>query len=217
MGHLFLDIETYPAEKYPPGVKKTPPSLNPYKAKAKVLLMAYNYYDSFEPPTKEQIREPLFIKEWELGEKALLKNFYDFVRDTQSKDEYMKYTGYNVARFDLPYLFGRMKVNEIASEEELYDVLLKPFATDLYQLSPIISEFTPRRKQLWGINHKEASNFFGLMEKEVTGVECTIFYDKGEYDKILEYSRKEFNLEQMAGAFYLHVLKMREAIEKTNA
>jgi hypothetical protein len=56
MGHLFLDIETYAAKD------NGETSLNPYEKGAKVILIAYNYYTGFKPPSKEQIRPPIFLK-----------------------------------------------------------------------------------------------------------------------------------------------------------
>ena len=205
MGHLFLDIETYSSQK------DADSSLNPYKEEAKVILIAYNYYDSFKPPKKEEIKPPVFLKEWESTEKGILEKFYAFLKETKSKDKYLKITGFNVTKFDLPYLFGRMKLHSIASEQELHDLLFRPFGIDLFQLSAIISQKTKQFEQLWGINHKDTTAFFKLQEKEATGLDCTKYYDSKEYNKIIQYSTQEFNFEQLLDGFYLHVMeKMRE-------
>lgn len=201
MGHLFLDIETYSS------AEDADSSLNPYKKGAKVIVIAYNYYNSFKPPSKGEIKPPVFLKEWESSEKAILEKFYCFLKKTSAADQYLKIAGFNVTKFDLPYLFGRMKLMEIAPEEELHDLLFRPFGVDLFQLTPVISEKTKKHEQLWGINHKDACNFFKLQEKEATGLDCTKFYNEGNYEKIMEYCMQEFNFEQLLDCLYLHVMK----------
>jgi quercetin dioxygenase-like cupin family protein len=200
MGHLFLDIETYAAKD------NGETSLNPYEKGAKVILIAYNYYTGFKPPSKEQIRPPIFLKEWESNEKEILQTFYAFLSATFKKDPYLKITGFNILKFDLPYLFGRMKENSIATERELHDLLFRPFGIDLFQMSALLTEKTQKYEQLWGISHKDASKFFGLKAKEGNGLDCSDFYDKKEFDKILNYSTEEFNFEQLLDAFYLYAI-----------
>lgn len=197
MGHLFLDIETY----IPRGDENS--ALNPYKDYSKVLVISFSYYDGFKPPAKAQIREPVFLKEWESSEKEILRAFYNFLKKTKQSDPWLKICGFNILKFDIPYLFGRMKTQNIAGEEELYDLLFRPFGTDMMQLSAIISEKTKKHEQLWATNQKEASAFFKLPVKEGTGADVSTFYDKKEFDKIMKYCKEEFNLEQMLGSFYL--------------
>jgi DNA polymerase elongation subunit (family B) len=201
MGHLFLDIETYSSRDEPDS------SLNPYKNGAKVIVIAYNYYGSFRPPGKNEIKKPVFLLEWESSEKGILSQFHDFLRETKARDPHLKIIGFNITKFDLPYLFARMKLLEIAKEEELYELLFRPFGTDLMQLSAIISAKTRQHEQLWGTNHKEACRFFKLQEKEANGLECSRFYENKEYGKILEYCTQEFNFEQLLECFYLHVIE----------
>ncbi len=201
MGHLFLDIETYSSPQNPDS------SLNPFLPGAKVIVIAYNYYNSFKPPSKGEIKPPVFLLEWESSEKAILSRFYDFLRETKSRDQYLKIIGFNITKFDLPFLFGRMSALKIAPESELHDLLFRPFGIDLFQLSPIVSEKTRQHEQLWGINHKDVSGFFKLQQKEATGLDCSRFYDAKQYNKLMEYCTQEFNFEQMLDCFYLHVIK----------
>lgn len=202
MGHLFLDIETYSS----PENKDS--SLNPYLKESKVLVIAYNYYNSFKPPKKAEINAPVFLKVWESDEKTILTAFFEFLKKIRAGDRYVKIIGFNITKFDLPYLFGRMDSLNIASKKELHDFLFRPFGIDLFQLSPIISAMTAKHEQLWGINHKDVSKFFKLKEKEGTGLECSEFFDKKEFDKIMKYCQEEFNFEQMLEHFYQHTLKI---------
>jgi len=199
MGHLFLDIETYSAEQ------NEESSLNPYMPESKVLLIAYNYYGGFRPPVKSEIRPPTFLKEWEGDEREMLIKFLALLRDLQRKDPFLKIHGFNILKFDLPYLFGRMKVHGLAPERELHDMLFTPFGIDMMQLSSVISDGTRNREQLWGISQTDANRFFHIQLKEGTGKDCSRFYDAREYDRIIDYCTQEFTFEQLLNSFYLYV------------
>lgn len=199
MGHLFLDIETYSAPHNPDS------SINPYLPESKVIIISYSYYPGFRPPTREEIKAPTFLKEWESDEKRVLTSFLTFLRQAHQQDQYLKITGFNVLKFDLPYLFGRMKKHGLTTEEELYELLIRPFGVDLFQITPLISESTTKNEQLWGVNHKEASRFFNLQVKEGSGLDCSRFYDAKQYDLIMKYCTEEFNFEQLLDAMYLHI------------
>jgi hypothetical protein len=121
----------------------------------------------------------------------------------------MKFVGFNILKFDLPYLFGRMKVLGIADEKELFKTFFNKFNIDMYQISSIISEETSKYEQLWATNHKKTSEFLKLQIKEGEGIYCSEFYDNNEFDKIINYCSSEFNLEQMFDSFYLHIIGLR--------
>jgi DNA polymerase elongation subunit (family B) len=199
MGFLFLDIETYVSEK------NKNSSLNPYEEESKVLIISYSYYDSFKPPKKEEVKKTTYLKEWDSNEKSILKEFYDVIKNLKQKDKYLKFVGFNSSSFDLPYLFGRMKVLSIANEQELHEILFRPFQIDIYQLSSIVSEETEKYEQLWNISQKKVSKFFNLQEKEGEGQDCSRFYDEKDYDKILNYCKSEFNFEKMLECMYLYI------------
>ncbi|MBI4150406.1 hypothetical protein HY488_03310 [Candidatus Woesearchaeota archaeon] len=199
MSHLFLDIETYSAPNNPDS------SINPYLSESKVIVISYSFYLGFKPPIKEEIKAPVFLKEWESNEKDILQQFYTFLREIQKSDPYVKITGFNILKFDLPYLFARMKHHGIASERDLYDILIRPFGVDIFQISPVISGNTMKHEQLWGINHKEASKFFNLQVKEGSGLDCSRYYDAKQYDIIMKYCTEELNFEQLLDAMYLHI------------
>lgn len=203
MGFIFLDIETYSSKD------NSNSSLNPYEKESKVLVISYNYYEGFKPPRKEEIKKPTFLKVWDSDEKEILTEFYNLVKNIEKKDNYLKFVGFNILKFDLPYLFGRMKVLGIADEKELHKTIFNKFNIDMYQLSSIVSEETLKHEQLWATNHKKVSEFLKLQIKEGEGIYCSEFYDKKEFDKIIDYCFSEFNLEQMFDSFYLHIISLR--------
>ena len=199
MGHLFLDIETYSSAANPVS------SLNPHEPESKVIAIQYSYYDSFRPPTKAEIHAPTFLNEWESSEKEILTKFYLLLKSLATADKYLKISGYNILKFDLPYLNGRIVALGIASPKDAHDALFRPFGIDLYQVSAILPGKTRKYQQLWGISQKDANKFFGIQVKEGSGADCSRFYDAREYDKILRYCQQEFTFEQLMNAFYLYV------------
>ena len=204
MGHLFLDIETYASESNPDS------ALSPYLPESKVLVIAYNYYPGFRPPAKAEIKPPVFLKEWEFGEKSMLASFLQALRSIWQKDPHMKLHGFNILKFDLPYLFGRMAFHGLAQEHELHNILFRPFSIDMMQLSSLISDASREKEQLWGISQSKANEFFGIQVKEGSGIDCSRFYDRREYEKIMDYCRKEFTFEQLMNAFYLYAQGLKE-------
>lgn len=199
MGHLFLDIETYKSNKNPDS------SLCPYYTESRIIVISYSYYPTFKPPQMNEIKKPTFLKEWESSEKDILQHFYQTLKNILKNDKYLKFYGFNITTFDLPYLFGRMKINNIAGETELYNLFFRTFAIDMYYLSTIISNETIKREQLWGLNQKKVSEFFKLKVKEGTGDMLSQFYNKKEFEKIMKYCTEEFNFEQMLNAFYFYI------------
>ncbi len=204
MGHLFLDIETYVSKD------NEQSGINPYLPGSKVLVIAYNYYDGFRPPAKKDVKPPVFLKEWESDEKAILLQFLKLLRELQQKDPHLKIHGFNILKFDLPYLFGRMKMHGLAGEQELHNILFRSFGTDMMQLGSLISGYTREKEQLWGISQKEANRFFGIQVKEGSGVDCSRFYDAGEFDRIMRYCTQEFTFEQLMDAFYLYIRRLMD-------
>jgi hypothetical protein len=197
MGYLFLDIETYVSPD------DDTSGLNPFRPASKVLSIAYNYYDGFKVKESE-IRKPTILKEWEDGEKKILIKLWDFLRVKLENDEHLKFLGFNILKFDMSYLFGRMQVLEIADNNEMYEVLYRrPHYIDLGQISQVITK--NRFKEFLNVSQKTTNRFFNLPIKKGTGKDVSKFYDKKEYDKILDYMNEEFCFELLYQKLRRHV------------
>ena len=214
MGYLFFDIESYVC------VHNRNSGFNPYEKESKVIVISYNYYPGFNAPKKNQLKKPIFLKEWERSEKDTLEEFYGFVKDRVDKETVindagkemtrLKMVGFNILKYDLPYLFGRMEQLKIADKRELfYYLFVMPYAIDLYYMTPMVSQKTHEYKQLWGISQKEVNKFFGLAIKEGRGDELSRFYDAKEYDRIMKYCNEEFTFEQLYDSFLMHILEKK--------
>lgn len=204
MGHLFLDIETYQ------GRKSEESSTNPYIPEAKVLLIVYNYYDTKNPPIKKEIKPPVILTEWKSGEKAMLEGFFAALTDIRKNDKHFMMHGFNILKFDLPYLFGRMNTHKIDDDKTLRSVLFENKCIDMTQLSAIISDESRRKEHLWEMGKTELNKFFDLQKEEGSSDKISRLYDNNDYDEIISQCKNEFHLEQMLNAFYLYVNRLVE-------
>ena len=191
MGFLFLDIETFVDKE------NEISSFIPFEKESKVLVISYNYYEKEFRMEKGKLKEATFLKEWKLGEKELLDTFFKKLKGWVRKDKWFKIVGFNISKFDIPYLYGRMKVHEIAPESELFDVLFhKPCHVDLAQISMSCSENSKKYNEFFASNQKDMNRIFGIPIKEGTGKDVSEFYRKKQYEKIMEYVMSEFTFEQ---------------------
>ena len=118
MGYLFFDIESYVSQT------NRNSGFNPYEKESKCIVISYNYYLGFNAPKKNQLKPPIFLKEWESSEKEILTKFYEFIKDRVEKEmavnkagkemTRLKMVGFNILKYDVPYLFGRMEQLRIA-------------------------------------------------------------------------------------------------------
>lgn len=202
MGYLFFDIETYidPQDKFS--------GLNPYRNRSKILTIAYNYYDSFILVEKNII-PPSVLKEWELGEKKMLEEFYVFWCNTLERDKHLKIVGFNQVKFDIPYIFARMSFYSTRSNDELFDVLYKrPHFIDLSQISMVISQKMREKKEFYNVNQEEANKFFNIQYKKQRGTIVSQYYENKNFEGILNYINGEFTFE------YLYIQLRRHINQK---
>ena len=205
MGYFFLDIETFIDDE----VKYS--ALNPFTSKSKVIAIAYNYYNEFKISEKI-IRKPTVLKEWELGEKKILEDFYTFAKLKIPDDKHFKYLGFNCIKFDLSYLMGRLIIHEIDTPENIYfNLFTAPHIIDLGQISQILSN--NKFKEIMNINQKTTNSFFDLPIKQGTGKDVTKFYKNKEYEKIEKYISEEFSFELLYLKLKRHIYKKETMIK----
>ena len=189
MGYFFLDIETFVSEN------DETSGLNPYRPDSKVLSIAFNYYADFHLQLKD-ITKPTVWKEWEEGEKGILEKFWTFIKLKIEKDPHLKFLGFNILKFDIPYLFGRMVTMNIASSDEIFDVLYRrAHWIDLMQIAIVINP--SRFHEFLNPSQKTINKLLGIQVKKGTGKDVTLFYNEKDYDKIMEYISEEFSFEEL--------------------
>ncbi len=130
------------------------------------------------------------LKEWELGEKELLQKFYNVVVDLQrgTSDDRLKIIGHNILRFDLFFLYGRMIHHNIEDEKWLHQWLInKPEVIDFLQIHLPLNNFKTK-----GLKHDVLAYAYDFPVKSTLGSGEIPHYFQEDYDKIIEYSEREF-------------------------
>lgn len=195
--NLFLDIETAPdmtAPEYADAdrrmaegalTKQSDPdtywkarkgALN--AADGKVILIAYRLGE--HGPVRR-------LAEWESDERTILSKFYGVLSKFQ-RIRGFRIIGHNLTRFDLPFLYARMLHHNIDDEREVYRRLVEGVVVcDTLQMHLPLNDY-----DIAGLRHDTLMHAYGLPVKGTSGGDEIRHYFDGEYEKILEYSEREF-------------------------
>ncbi len=194
---LFLDIETAPdmtASEYADAgrrmeqgilTKQSDPDTY-WKAKkgalnavdGKVILITYRLGE--HGPVRR-------LAEWESDEKTILAEFYGMLSKFQ-RIRGFRIIGHNLTRFDLPFLYARMLHHNIDGEREVYRRLVEGVVVcDTLQMHLPLNDY-----DIAGLRHDTLMHAYGLPVKGTSGGDEIRHYFDGEYERILEYSEREF-------------------------
>lgn len=130
------------------------------------------------------------LKEWEDGEESILRRFFGLLADLQKGygEDRLKIIGHNILGFDLFFLYNRMRMYSIQDERWLYQMVInKPEVVDLLQLHMPMNSFNTK-----GLKHDVLAHAYGFPTKETLGSGEVLHYYQEDYDKIIEYSEREF-------------------------
>ncbi|WP_258083470.1 3'-5' exonuclease family protein [Thermococcus thermotolerans] len=201
---IFFDIEYYVPEEHRnrPGLKA-----NPYLNGGFVIGGVFQRYFPIE--NKFEKKEEFWI--WEMNgkdiqekERELLRKIYYYFRESWTRLEVFGNgprltepiaAGFGIARFDIPVLFVRSLIHEIAEPEKLYETYFKMRHLDLSVASVPL---TPERKypevlapvsQNWVIK-----NLLMIENKKPSGTEVWDFYDRSEHDRIRKRTIEEIEI-----------------------
>ena len=146
----------------------------------KVILITYRVNDGYVHR----------LMEWEDGEEAILKKFYFLLKDLQrgSGEDRLRIIGHNILGFDLFFLYSRFRKYGLDEEKWIYQTVInKPEVVDFLQIHLPLNEYNTR-----GLKHDVLAYAYGLPTKETLGSGEIQHYFQREYDKIIEYSEREF-------------------------
>ncbi len=130
------------------------------------------------------------LKEWEMGEREMLKKFYELLVDLQrgGGEDRLKIIGHNILRFDLFFLYNRMKHHKIEDEKWLHQwVINKPEVIDFLQTHLPLNDFKTK-----GLKHDVLAYAYEFPVKSTLGSGEILHYFQEDYEKIIEYSEREF-------------------------
>jgi DNA polymerase elongation subunit (family B) len=117
-------------------------------------------------------------KEWELGEKEMITEFLGFTDTVYRKTT--KFVGYNILRFDIPFINERMRILGIDDRDSWYKFNRYISWLDLYQF--LGDDFGRFRQWKAGLTGKQY---------ETTNKDIPDLYKEGRYERIIEYIKDE--------------------------
>lgn len=127
------------------------------------------------------------LAEWESDERTILAEFYGVLSRFQ-RIRGFRIIGHNLTRFDLPFLYARMLRHSIDGEREVYRRLVEGVVVcDTLQMHLPLNDY-----DMAGLRHDTLMHAYGLPVKGTSGGDEVRHYFGGEYEKILEYSEREF-------------------------
>ncbi len=155
---FYFDIETYSRAGYPQFTDK-------------VIAIAFKGLD-----TKLKL-----LAEWKTSEKEILEGFFDHVKGRLEEGIRTELIGYNVLRFDLPFLIIRAFHHKLDSLENLQGIIHETYTKDLIQCLLPYNNFT-----FAGLNSLNVASRLGI-PIQYAGRDVKEFYENREYDKIEEH------------------------------
>ena len=158
----YLDIETYSPEKEP-------------RFEDRVILIGLKIK-----------KDVMLLKEWESSEKNILSQFYNFLKDRVEK-ETVTLIGWNLVRFDIPFLTYRIWKRNIDSLVNIFEVFRKTYWRDLRQCLLPFNEYRFR-----GLSEDEIAKKFGIKPPTYSNKEISYFYKNRMFGKIEEHIISEF-------------------------
>jgi len=118
-------------------------------------------------------------KEWEKGEVGIIEEFYNFTLPLYRMKT--KFVGYNILKFDIPFISERLHVLDMKNREEIFEMINRNLGyIDMYQfLGDNWGKFVKWKLGLTGKSY------------DTTNAEMKEAYAKKDYDKIIGYVEDE--------------------------
>lgn len=158
MTKIFFDIETY-----------SPNTFQRPKFNEKIITIAH----------KAENSDISILKEWEIGEKEVLRRFIEVIKQT----DWPNLVGHNILRFDIPVLIYRSLENDLGSLHELMTLYLESFPIDTIQcLLPANNLYFK------GLGLKDCAHYMGIEMKGCPSSEISKHYEQGNYDEIIRHN-----------------------------
>ena len=174
----FFDIETT--------------GLDPFKSKIITIQIRRN-------------GKTIIFKEWGLGEPEMIKSFFDFIEGIRGREEI--FIGYNILKFDVPFLVQRLHELKIFDERKWKILCYGLRWIDLYQL---LGDAYYRFYRF--------GDWFKLagMQTRVPGRDIPGLYARKKFDKIIEHAKNELKAMEIVYnkivelPFYEELRRLRE-------
>ena len=191
---IFFDLEFYVPKV---DRNKLGASLlaNPHKQDH--FLLGGVFYRDF--PLKKGGRNPHFEHYWiwkAKDEKTVLTNIYRFFQDSweplknkDPKQADLIATGIGISRFDIPILYIRSSIQNIATPPELFECYFKMKQVDLTNVG--IGFFNKGVNVFYPKTANQLMRRFGIHKEKTSGMSVWEMYDNNEYRDIEKRTESE--------------------------
>ncbi|MDM7274695.1 MAG: ribonuclease H-like domain-containing protein [Thermoprotei archaeon] len=126
------------------------------------------------------------FKEWEDGERVILEKFLGYIEGLKDRG-LLELVGFNILRFDIPFIISRAYRHGLGGLEDLYYTLLRDiFAIDLLQCLLPYNNF-----RYAGLSALNIALRLSMPFSEYRSEEIAEFYDNKEYDKIVSHVKSD--------------------------
>ncbi len=190
MKKIYFDIETLPAPESKQEILK---KIHENKKKKKTKY-SQKYQEFFEKTTFDGAFGRIFciayaindeeIKALVGDEKEILKKFWDLAKDANL------FIGHNILEFDLPFIMQRSIILQVKPSR---DISLRKYSNN-----PVFDTMHEWTKWSFGKNCSMdyLAHAMGLQtsKDELDGSQVYSYYQKGKYDDIVKYCKKDVKL-----------------------
>ena len=181
MARIYLDIETYRKDK-------------PFDEKVVAIGVIEDFASHNAKPLKEEARFRIF-SEWSLGtEKAVIREFYGYLRQLIKNSRFLEVVGFGILRLDIPLLIQKGVEYGVGTISELNRLWFKAYTIDLFQCSLIANNMKFAGNSLENLAERIRKLGLQISHPYGKGREVREWYENREYAKIEEHLKSDLKI-----------------------
>jgi len=176
LARVYLDIETYRKDK------------NDAFVREQIIAIGV---------LEEGLNEPRIFKAWENpeGERGVLKEFYNYIKELAEGHEYIEVVGFNILRFDIPLLTQRLvkhRVKRLSLPQlNFFWYSSNVLVIDLFQLALMLNRMMFSGNRQENLASKLRSICPNIPEPVGESSKIAEAYDRGDYAYIIDHLRAD--------------------------
>ena len=159
----------------------------------------------------DRVNEVTILSREHLSEEDLLRKTWDYLLDSKLKRRARELVGFNIFRFDIPFLMIRSDRLQVKSFEESFEELMFFIVQDLRQ--PILAgnDFFSRGTSLKSILERAKAEGFGPPEPYGAGARINDLVQKGDWPAVEKHLRADLEATR-----WLHMKGIHLLLEKAS-
>jgi hypothetical protein len=203
---IYLDIETYRPVKEESFTNEKIVVIGVIEDWTPYRSSSSNIWDSSSVKT-------LFFKEWELGsEKNVLASFYGYLRNlinrwNNNEINFINVVGFNILRYDIPFLIQKGVEYGVGSLEELNALWHNTFTIDYFQVFLPVNKMRFKGLGLRLLAELAKKKGLNVPEPHGTGEDVKEWYESKDYDNIIKHLESDLKIIRIIDLNYELLLK----------